>query len=57
MQDEIFASEFLLDDDSTLEYINWGVTNINQAKEQCVPVKYVDLKRKNLVYANVKIAF
>lgn len=57
MQAEIFASEFLLDDDSTLEYINLGVTNINQAKEQCVPVKYVDLKRKNLVYANFKIAF
>lgn len=57
MQAEIFAAEFLLDDDSTLEYINWGVTNINQAKEQCVPVKYVDLKRKNLKSANVKIAF
>ena len=57
MQAEIFASEFLLDDDSTLEYINLGVTNINQAKEQCVPVKYVDLKRKNLVYTNIKIAF
>ena len=47
----------LLDDDSTSEYINLGVTNINQAKEQCVPVKYVDLKRKNLVYTNIKIAF
>ena len=57
MQAEIFASEFLLDDDSTLEYINLGVTNINQAKEQCVPVKYVDLKRKNLVCAKVKIVF
>lgn len=47
-QADIFASEFLLDDDSTIEYVNSSISNVDQARYQYVPVKYVDLKCENL---------